>query len=769
MGRSLLASPPMWAHTLAARIVAHRLAVLLVVAALSVVAGFGAARVQFDSDIESWFIEGDPNLETYRGFLERFEADEITVLGVFGDELFSPEVLAALDRFTEAAPERIPHLYRIRSLTNVKVVQRRGPGHVAVERLMEYVPESAEEAAELKARALKDPLVRDNLVAADGRATAVVLELDAKHNNFEDKVAFTEGTRRLMAETLPPGLELHLGGSPPLDEAFYKYTERDFMVLGPASGLVALLLMFLLFRRFTGAVVPLAVVLLANLWLFGLMGLLGVKINLISVSLGVLVLAVGIADSVHVLSDYYRAVGAGMQRLEAVVHSTGELLVPCLFTSGTTAAGFLSLCTSDLAPVAEFGWLAAVGVAFAFLLSVTVIPAVLAWAPLPDRRFAARQREGRITALLHWLGSPTPRRARLTLAASLLLVAGGGVALTRLDTEANPMNYFLPGDPARVAMQKVDEALAGSTSFEFLVTTRPGGLKDPAVLQRLGEFSDRVAGLPGVGRVLSVLDSLRETRKALTDGEQTGLPTPQDHPHLAAQLYLFLEGDDDFRTNVQDDYSVTRVTARVRMSQAHLLTRETWRIRPWIDELGGDDLRIEPTGYVMLMSEMEDYLVDSQIRSLGMAFVVITALMFLLLRSVRLGAFSMIPNLTPILMGLGFMALAGIALDPGTVMIGGMAMGLVVDDTIHFLVRLRRNLDGHSLEEAMVLPTTHTGGPNGVTSLGLAPGGATLALGSFAPNVAFGLVSAVVIVLALLADLLMLPAALLVIRPRLGR
>ena len=743
-----------------------RVVVLVVIALISAVAATFAAQVGFDSDIEIWFLDDDENLTTYHTFLDRFEADEITIIGLFGDDLFTPEVIAAVDAITEAAADK-PHVHRVRSLTNVKVVQSKGPGHVAVERLMTEVPLDDEAALALRDRVLAHEILQDNLVGASGQAIAIIAELDPAGNNFDDKITFVEALRGLAAEHIPPGVEWHVAGSPVLDEAFFKYTERDFAILGPLAFLVVVLACLLLFRRAIAVFVPLGVVGLSLIWLFGLMGALGVEINIISSGLMALVLAVGVADSVHVISDYLQALMAGHERDEAVAHATATLLVPCLFTSTTTAAGFLSLLIGDLEPVRQFGWLAAIGVTVAFVLSMTVIPCVLSLVPAPPPAYVVRQRQGRLTHLLERLGRPSRGAARAVVLASLALTVAGGFAVGQLDTEANPMNYFLPGDPVREGMQRVDQELGGSSSFEFMVETAPGGLKDHAILQRLDDLATRLESLGGVTHVLSVLDSLRETRRVLTDGESDAVPGPDDHPHLAAQLYLFLESDSDFSRDMRENYSLTRLTARVRMSEANLITAEEPRVAGWLrDDFGSDGLRVRSTGFIKLMSEMESYLFTSQVRSLLVAFTVIGLMMFLLLGSLRLGLLAMIPNFVPIAAGLAFMAVAGIALDPGTVMIGSIALGLVVDDTVHFLVRLKRNLADHELPDAIARAMHQTGRPIILTSIILAGGFGTLGFGSFTPNVAFGAVSAVVILVAMLADLVLLPSALLVLNPR---
>ncbi len=758
----------MWERRFVDVVLRLRVPILVAVLVLTGLAGWSASSLKFSSDIEIWFLENDPNLVRYKSFLERFEADEITVVGVFAEDVFQPKVLAGLEALTEGA-EQAPHVHRARSLTNIEIVQSQGPGSVSVAPLYEALPEDAEEVAELRARAMASTVLRGNLVSADGKATALIVELDAAANNFEAKVELVEALRVLTQKHLPEGVTFHLAGTPPLDEAFFAYTKRDMTVVGSAAFGVVILVLLLLFRRVSAVAVALPVVGIALIWMFGLMAALGLEINLISQSLGALILAVGVADSVHVISDYYQQLGEGHGRDEAVRHSTATLLVPCLFTSATTAAGFLSLLTSNLQPIAEFGWLAAIGVGFAFLLSMTFVPCALSLLPEPKVHFVERQQSDRLARLLTWMASPSPRRARVTLALSTALVVLGAASLSRLSTEANPMNYFLPNDPVRVATEEVDRALGGSTTIEFLVTTPDGGLKDPKILARMEQLETRLESLPGITSVLSVLDSLRETRRVFMDGKKEfeRIPGPKDHPHLAAQLYFVLEQDRDFAKTVQGDYSITRMTARVRLSEASELTKRYSDVEKWMEELGGEGLAFEATGYVKLMGDMEHYLFSSQIRSLLVAFVVITLMMFLLLRSWRLGLFSMIPNFVPILLGLAFMALAGIALDPGTVMIGSLALGLVVDDTVHYLVRVRRNLDAGSLEETVARSLRQTGRPIMITTLVLALGYATLGLGTFAPNVAFGLVSAVVITLALVADLVILPAALLVLRPRL--
>lgn len=352
-----------------------------------------------------------------------------------------------------------------------------------------------------------------------------------------------------------------------------------------------------------------------------------------------------------------------------------------------------------------------------------------------------------------------------------LLGALSILGLMHIEVGSNPMNYFRKSAHVRQDTEALDRALGGTTSVEFLVETDADGLKDPETLRKLDTFQDWLEEQPGITRTLSVVDSLKELNRVMSDGSAASAVVPSSSA-LAAQLYLLLEGEDDFDSSVQDDYSVARITARVSLSKANELTARVPVIEAKIREkFDQGKVHVKPTGFVKLMGDMETYLISSQIRSFLIAFAVITAMMMLLLRSPRLGLFSMIPNLLPVLMGIGFMSAVGIELDPGTVMIGGIALGLVVDDTVHFLVRLRRReLQGESVPVAIRHAMTDAGRPIIITSVVLSAGFSILGLGSFAPNVYFGLVSALIIVLALLCDVLVMPAALLLVsRTRFAR
>lgn len=745
----------------AAFVIRNRILILIAGFFITLAAGRFAATVEFESDIEIWFLENDPSLLAYHDFLDRFTGDEMIVVGVLADDIFAPAVLKEIERITNEGA-KAPFIKRARSLTNVKVpvvVE----DDMRIDFLIGELPKTAEEVEALRAKAMANTLVRDRLVNPSGKATALLFEFVGEKNDFEEKVAAVNGLLAVVGESPPEGIEVILAGTPVFDRAFFEYSKTDFSVMGPLAILIVLLATFLLFRRFSATVLPVSIVILTVIWVHGVMGYLGIKVNMISTGLLTLSIAVGVADSVHILSEFYDGLREGLTKFEAAHKSTAHLLVPCFFTSATTSLGFLMLLAGDLAPIGEFGWLASIAVTIAFLLSVTVLPSLLCLIPVPNAETLRNEKGFGVERALARLACPTRTQAKIVLLTSAALMLSAAWGVTQIKTESNPVNYFKPDDPVRLEMVQVDRELGGSSSVEFLIETEPDGLKDPEILRRIDTLRQGLMKVAGVTQTFSALDPLVEAHKVFADGE--GIP---DESNMVAQLYLILEGEkEDFDSMIQGEYDVGRLSARTRFdTTVPMMERKAEMDALVAQEVAKGGLSIEMTGFVKLMTDMEVYLFRGQVTSFLLALAAISLVLFLLLRSIPLGLLALIPNLTPIAFGLAFMAVAGINLDPGTVMIGPIALGLVVDDTVHFLYRYRTIRGaGASIEEACQRTILGAGRAIATTSLILAAGFSVLAFGSFIPNIYFGVVTSVVVLVAMVADIVVLPSALIVFRP----
>ncbi len=747
----------MFADRLSAFVVTHRRGVLLAVLALTLLAGLGARDLRFDTSIDAWFLDDDPMVLAYEAFQERFGADETVLVAVTAEGgVFELEVLAAIDRLGTAAA-RAPFAVGVDTLLDAPLIRREGEA-VVVGRLAEEVPRTAQEAARLKERALDSALIRDHLVTADGRTTLIAVQLDPEHTDLDEKIALVAGIQAAVDAELArsPDLTVHLAGLPVLDSAIGDLARQDTLRVAPLSSGVIVLVGLLVFGRFRTAIVPLIVVALAVAWVLGFIGAMGWGFGILGGPLLNVVLAVGVADSVHVISDALHRMSKGEPPLVALRTSLSELLVPCFFTSITSVAGFLALTSSDIGPVREFGVLSALGAASAFVLTFSFLPWFVAWVKPPGPAFLARQQTGPLARLLSVLARPSPRAARIVLGTFVIVVAVSLWGMTKVHVGANPIRYFRDGEPAQLATLAVEEAVGGSATMELLIEAPGGGLREPAVLARLAELEGWLVAQPGITSVVSLLDVYRETHRALVGEAQ--LPSTRA---MAAQLLLLVEGEDGFESIAQDDASLGRMTVRFEIGQLERIIELAPVLEARLAAESDEALAISATGYGLLFARLDGYLVDSQVRGLLIAFAVISLMMAMLLGSLRLALLAMIPNLAPIVVGLALMAALDVPLDPGTLMVGPLALGLVVDDTVHFLVRYRRRRAlGSSPPEAVAEAVQHTGRAIVLTTVLLSASFATLLFASTAMAMHFGIIAAIVAVLALVADLVVLPAAL---------
>jgi predicted RND superfamily exporter protein len=356
------------------------------------------------------------------------------------------------------------------------------------------------------------------------------------------------------------------------------------------------------------------------------------------------------------------------------------------------------------------------------------------------------------------------------LGCSALLVIAGGFGITRVSVNANFIDHFRKCDPVRLDTEFVDERLQGTVSIEFMLrAAERNGILEPDVLKRLEALEVFVESLPGVTSVHGLCEALREIHGVLRGGGPSAAVLP-DNARLAAQLLLAMEGSGITESIVDAERRVARLTAYVRVKDSMTLASHVHEIEAFLERHFPPPLSASMTGVVKMSQDVQDYILTTQIDSLSLAVVTSVVMMGLLLGSVRLGLLAMIPNLIPLGMTLGLMGLVGISLNVGTVMIAAVVLGVIVDDTIHFLVCYRRAYgSGLSVHQAVQHTLEKVGRPIVATSLILVAGFWVMMLATFRPNVNFGLLMGVTIMIALVADLMVLPAVLAVVRPRMPR
>ncbi|MDJ0783118.1 MAG: MMPL family transporter [Desulfosarcinaceae bacterium] len=790
-----------WLEQSARWIYRHRLKVLLLM--LMLITGLVAQipRITIDTSMEGFLHETDPAMTTYNAFRDQFGRDEVVIVAVETEALFTLETLERLRALHHALADGVPHLDDITSLVNAR--NTRGEGDtLIVEDLLETWPDTAAQLAAVRERALANPMYRNLLLSADGQFTTIVIrshssaETDDEadilegFDDGEDPPAAAPTPQRASGRYLSdaensavvaaveaiarpydaPGFRITIAGSPVVTHFLKQYMMRDmrkFMLL--AIGTVAVIL-FLMFRRISGVVLPLIIVILSLLSTVGIMAITGTPIKVPTQILPSFLLAVGVGTSVHILAIFYQRLERSGDKRDAIGYALGHSGLAVIMTNTTTAAGLLSFATAEVAPIADVGIFAGVGVLLAFFYTLMLLPALLALIPIrPRRRPDLEPGE----SVLDWMLSAVARFAcrfpRQILGVTAVLVAVAISFVVQVRFSHHPLGWFPPGNQIRMDTEAIDHHLRGSLSMEVVIDTgKENGLYAPELLERLAAAGEQMEqttdGALFVGKAWSVTTILKEIHQALNENRSDYYAIPQDRDLVAQEFLLFENsGSDDLEDVVDTPFRKARLTLKV----------------PFLDAVGYSgllsvaqdyfqahfpDADIRFTGMMYLLCTTITNAIHTLARSYITALVVISALMILLIGKVRIGLLSMIPNLTPILLMLALIGATPLDLDLFTMMVASIAIGLAVDDTIHFMHNFRRYYEASGDPVQAVHDTLHTAGRAMlVTTVVLAIGFFIYSFATMANIINFGLLTSFTVIMALLADYLIAPALMVVV------
>ena len=779
-------------ESFAAILCRYRFLAILAVLFATALAGSGIRSVTIDTSNESFLHKDDPVLARYEAFREQFGRDDVVIIAAESDALFTPESLHRLQVLHEAILENVPHVANVTSMVNVR--NTRGEGDVLiVEDLLETWPESPADFDTLRERVLANPLYRNTLISRDGRVTTVVVELarfaDTESESVESALAmFDEAPEAAPARELlgdeetheavvaiqettashqADGFALRMAGTPAVTDALKLALQSDMgRFTGLAIGIIALLL-FAMFRTIAAVALPLGAVLLALLSTVGLMGHLGTAIKMPTVILPSFLLAVGVGAAVHLLAIHAQRLRAGAAPREAIIGAMGHAGLPILLTSLTTAAGLGSFAAADVAPIADLGRYAALGVLIALLYTLTLLPAGLA--ALPQRRKHPAQIPDNgpgkldevLAAIAKWgVSNPVP------IVSVSLALAVASIAFAAQLRFTHDILSWLPDEwPVHQATRAIDRDLGGSVSLEAILDTRSeNGLYDRQTLARLDALAEGIGaaevGPVAVGSTSSVADLLKEIHQALNENRPEYYRIPEN-PRLIPQEFLLFEnsGSDDLEDLVDTGFRLARFSMRVPW-------RDTLAYPPFIRDVEerfraayGEDADVTITGVMSLLSRTLEAAMRSAAESYAIAFSVITLMMIALIGRFGTGLISMIPNLAPIALALALMYLAGIPLNLFTMLVGSIAIGLAVDDTVHFMHHFHRYFARTgSVEEAVRLTLLTSGRAMLTTSIILSAGFFIFCLATMKNLIHFGFLTALTILAALVADFVLAPA-----------
>jgi predicted RND superfamily exporter protein len=763
-----------------------------------------------DASLEGFFHEEDPVRVLYDAFRDQYGRDTFIIVALDpAGPIFEREFLETLRELHQRIEDEVPFVVEVTSIVNAR--ETRGVGdELVVGELMEDWPEDDAAIAAIEARAFANPLYRNNLISGDHALTAIVIETEVYSQigvsedalgGFDDDAfeaatgkeaegeasggrngpAFLTGAEEkqvvtavlaLLDEYRSEDLRIEVGGTPVLTDQFTAKMQTDmarFTVLALAIIVASLAA---LFRRVGAVLLPLVTIVCAVITTMSLMAATGTPVTAPTQIIPTFLLAVGVGGSVHILAIYYQARRRGLSKEDGIARALGHSGLAVIMTSLTTAGGLLSFIAAELLPISHFGIFAPIGVMVALLFTLTLLPALLAVSP--GRPHVEEERDGEQARplllsqrILIGLGTWGVRHDVAVVLASAAIIAFSLLGAAQIHVSHSPFAWFPEGDLIRTGLETMDTNMGGMSSFEILVDTGvPNGFHEPDFLHRAERLHAQLYALDvneiQAGKVFSLVDVVKETNQALNENRSAFYAIPDDRALVAQELLLFENaGSDDVEDVVDSTFQSGRISVRLPMSDATAFPGFIAAAVAEARRLFGPDVTIQVTGIVHVISATMTAVLHTMVRSYITALAIITPLMVLLIGRVRVGLVAMIPNLAPIIVTLGIMGWRGIPLDAFTLLVGSVAIGLAVDDTIHFMHNFRRYFDEtHDVEEAVRKTLETTGQALLYTSIVLAAGFAIYTQAYLTNLFYFGLLTSLTIVFAFVADIVLAPALL---------
>jgi len=791
----------------------------------------GVTKFKLDLSDEFFFQENDPVRMAYDKFREQFGGDEsiYVVYRAKDNDVFSKKSLTALRNLQEELLNYRMHLQPgeqsaldrvvdITSLINVSYLQASDDALVSRQFVGERIPQTVAESDAYRRQALAHPDYPLLYVSNDSQYAGIVIRTDFKTvlidkqldaqlaemelGNFDvvdidistetsssseikkyeavEMGDYAEVVRAVNTIINKPEysnvLEYYPVGVPSINAYVWDNFMGQVNMVMTLTFIITLLMLWFLFRSLSAVIWPIIIVVIASILTVAIFGWLGLKMNLMVNVTVLLILVVGVADSVHILSGYLYFRNQGEAHQEAMRSTFEKSGLAVFLTSLTTAVGMLALLVVPLVPIQNFGLSAAIGVFLAFVLSVFVLPLMLdLWAPFSKKKQKNSQEYGSkhhlIQAMLQKVEHLSHQRPGLNILVFAIITVIFAVGVFRVEVDSNPASIFVEGNVIRTAINLVDDKMGGTQNMEIMIDAGvEGALQDPAVLKAMDEIQNFLEQeVEGVVLTQSLANIVKDSNKSLNGGREEFYFIPDDPRVLQQTLFLYNDTNPtDRRRVVSDDYRQAHITVNMKSNGSKKYVVGLDIIRKEIDQrfsplkVQYPNLDVSVTGGVTIFATLIDYISWSQIQGFGFALLAISFILFFLFASFRIGMIALFPNIFPLIIVFGTMGYLNIPLDVDTLIVAPLMIGIVVDDTIHFLTHYREEVLKHGdTHRAIIKAFREVGQAITFTSIILAAAFFTFVLLDHQGMKHFGMLSAVAIITALIAELFLLPALLL--------
>ena len=782
----------------------NRKKVFFTLMTLTVLLATNIQYMKMDTTTEGFLHKDDTMRVQYDRFRDQFGRDEKILIAVEAKDIWSPEFLEKFRSLHDELESDLPHIDEVTSIINARNTIGT-EDTLSVQDLFEDVDTLTKESiGQRKKLALENPIYLDMLYNKDQTFTNIIIDtstytsLDENGNKIEiseedefsdsdeefcecedehghtyltdpENTELMNKVKDIAAKYHSDDFKIHLAGS-----AFFNDSMKQIMMADMESFIMKMMLaivivLFLMFRRISGIFLPIVAVALTVISTVATMAYFGAPFTMATQIMPSFLLAVITGGSIHILAIFYQQLKRSDDVKASLRYAMGHSGFAIVMTSLTTAAGMWSFSTSEVAPVADLGSYSALGMIYGLVYMLILMPALISMITFKKLDKSAQsdsnQQDKGMDKLLLNMANFSLNNAKKIVISSLAIVVVSVTLALQMSFSHHPLVWFEDNHEVRVAVEKIDSTMNGSMNIEIIIDTKKeNGLYEPETLGQIEQLeaylNDYNSNGVFVGKTLSITDILRETNKALHANQTEHYVIPKSKDLIAQELFLFANsGSDDLEDFVDTQFTKARITVKVPYVDAMKLNRFIEDVERKIPEIFTKNINTEMTGIgVLLGNVMEKSIISSGISYL-IAFAAITVMMIILMGGFKMGVVSMLPNILPILILVSIMSVFNIPLDMFTMLVGSIALGIAVDDTVHFSYNYNKyRSEGKSVDDAVRLTLLGTGRAIMTTSVVLSLGFLVLLSATMTNMINFGLLTASAIFIALIADFILMPA-----------
>ena len=734
-------------------------------------AGSGGRFIEFTNDYRVFFSEENPELQAFEEMQNIYTKTDnvLFVIAPEGNNVFNSSTLNMIAELTELSWQ-IPYSTRVDSITNFQHTVAKEDDLLVGDLVDRRATLSLNDISYVREVALNEPLLVNRLVSASGHVTGVNVTIQLPGMSLTEVPEVAQFARELKRtlEANYPNHKIYITGLAMMNNAFGESSQNDMTTLVPMMFLTIIVVLGILLRSFSATISSIVMIFFTIIFAMGLMGWLGWKLTPASASAPTIIMTMAVADTVHLLVTFLHNLRKGMNKDDAIADSLRINIQPIFITSVTTAIGFLSMNFSDVPPFHDLGNVVAIGVLFAFVLSVTTLPAMVILMPM-----RIKVREEQKNGVMNSVANIVIEHRKFLLLVMGLIAIALIAFLPQNKLDDGFVEYFDESVDFRQATDFSSQNLSGIYTIQYsLDQGGSGGVSEPKFLENVEIFSEWLRAQDEVMHVQTITDTFKRLNKNMhaDDPDFYRLPASRE---LAAQYLLLYELSLPYGLDLNDQIGIDKSQTRLIITLENLYTEEMLglekRMSDWLDS-NIEDVSYTVASPSLMFAHIGKRNVNSMLAGTTLALIVISFILILALRSRRIGLISLAPNLIPAGMAFGLWGLMVGQVGLSLSVVAGMTLGIVVDDTVHFLskyLRARRE-KGMDEKEAVRYAFNTVGVALWVTSLVLVMGFLVLSQSHFSLNSDMGAMAAITIAIALIMDFLFLPPLLMRLEEKLN-